>query len=728
MYSILTLGRRSRVFAFSILVLWSSFAGAGTPPVGTAITITKQPTKQLDKTVGKSATFSVTATGSPLFYQWQINGADIDGATGSSLTISPIPYSYYDNGNLDNPGSNNITVVVFNNPFSVTSAAAPFTVLNDVKKPTVTAVVPGNGKSYPTNAVPYELWIGGKAIDDVAVTNVSYSLNDAPYESATITSSYGVYFYWTNAVTVKPGTNTLSLFSTDYSGQNSSTQNITFFYDVWSPFTLQIESIPTLTGPGTNSFIIKSTASPKMGTNSGGFPLLVGRGYKLTVVPDISNGYIFTNITAYSDEYPEDGVMLDYLYDQTFTLDYVMESNMVMTVHFVTNLFRVHQGLYNGLFAEGDETRHDASGYITLKTTEKRGFSGKLLLEGDSVGFSGKFDIDGFAFIQVPRFAKLNKADLLMVLGMDFEEETESIFGGMINFDDGWSSELIADRLVWGKTWENTTNQSTTYSNAYTMVLPGFADTNEGPAGFSHASVLVDNMGVIKLAGLTADGQKISQKTTISKEGYWPLMVQLYADTNDTNVFTGKPIKRKRGLLHGFMEFQTNNVDPLLSSNVNLAPLGGVTWIKTAWTNVNWSSGFTNDAVDGIDVISSVHIPKAPGIPLYTGATTNFLATMSEGGLGDFSNLFFLTTNNTFGINAKNTTVDPSYNHKFTVTLANKKGSVNGTFTNELGMKLKWSGVMLQDYTNGYGFFLSTNLVNGSGKVTLENVAPPAVD
>jgi hypothetical protein len=51
-----------------------------------APTITTQPTNQT-VTVGQSATFSVTATGTaPLSYQWKENGANITGATASSYT------------------------------------------------------------------------------------------------------------------------------------------------------------------------------------------------------------------------------------------------------------------------------------------------------------------------------------------------------------------------------------------------------------------------------------------------------------------------------------------------------------------------------------------------------------------------------------------------------------------------------------------------------------------
>ena len=54
-------------------------------PGGTAPTITVQPANQT-VTAGATATFSVTATGSGLTYQWRRNGTNISGATSSSYT------------------------------------------------------------------------------------------------------------------------------------------------------------------------------------------------------------------------------------------------------------------------------------------------------------------------------------------------------------------------------------------------------------------------------------------------------------------------------------------------------------------------------------------------------------------------------------------------------------------------------------------------------------------
>jgi len=58
------------------------------PANQSAASITTQPSDQT-VTVGQTSTFSVNATGStPLTYQWQRNGADIPGATGSSYALS----------------------------------------------------------------------------------------------------------------------------------------------------------------------------------------------------------------------------------------------------------------------------------------------------------------------------------------------------------------------------------------------------------------------------------------------------------------------------------------------------------------------------------------------------------------------------------------------------------------------------------------------------------------
>jgi hypothetical protein len=84
------------------------------PPV-----ITAQPQSQTN-VVGTVAAFSVAVTGTaPLNYQWQFNGADIQGATGTSLTL--------DNAQPTDAGD--YTVVLTNVAGSVTSSLATLTVV-----------------------------------------------------------------------------------------------------------------------------------------------------------------------------------------------------------------------------------------------------------------------------------------------------------------------------------------------------------------------------------------------------------------------------------------------------------------------------------------------------------------------------------------------------------------------------------------------------------------------
>jgi hypothetical protein len=97
-------------------------------PVGP--TITAQPTSQ-SVTVGQTATFNVTATGTaPLMYQWQKNGGNISGATAASYT-TPATIAGDSGATFD--------VVVSNTVGSQTSTMATLTVNAGPVGPTITA-------------------------------------------------------------------------------------------------------------------------------------------------------------------------------------------------------------------------------------------------------------------------------------------------------------------------------------------------------------------------------------------------------------------------------------------------------------------------------------------------------------------------------------------------------------------------------------------------------------
>lgn len=705
--------------------------GVGNP---NPVVITKHPVQIQNKTVGQSVAFSVTATGPNPSYQWRINNNDVAGATGTSWSVSPILADYI--------GANGVTVVVSNTVNAITSNPALFTVLQDTGAPIATIASPGNLKSF-TNLAAYTLSIGGKATDNARVEKVFYAINDASFTQATLTTTNGASVFWTNLnVPVVPGTNTLRVYAQDYS-TNNSVKILTnkFYFDVWSPFNIAIDTDPTVASPGTNNgFIIKGSSSALVGTNDGsGHKLLVGRTYKLTITQNFTNGYIFTNWSAAWQDHA-DAMFFDYKTNNSLVLNYTMQTNMTLTAHYVTNQFRVLQGLYDGLFAEtgeGSATRHDTAGHINIKVTERLTFTGKLLLDGDGVGFSGKFNINGTASVWGKRLKLANKSDVLVTLNLDLldgHDGTEQITGTVQGTNNSWTAPFVAKRATFGKVWEkeNGTNivnpTPIHYTNAYTMALPGFADENDGPVGWSHGSVAVNGVGNVITTFSTADHQKQVRSAKLAKDGSWPFFQQLYLTTNTVNTNNGMAIRRFRGILMGTMQLQTNNES--LPGNENLAPLGNLVWIKTGWTNNHWQNGFTNDAVEGVPVISSVHKPKPNLTPLYANAIeTNFIATISGGGFETFDSQFTLkVSNNSFTYNNKNTnggatSTEPYYTNKFTILLANKLGTVTGTFTNAPNRSIKWFAVMLQDYTNGYGYYIATNITSGpnGGKVEIQH-------
>ena len=119
-------------------VVVSNSAGSVTSAIATltvntsaaAPAITTQPANQ-SVTVGQTATFSVTATGTaPLSYQWQKNSVSISGATASSYT-TPATTSADNGAKFD--------VVVSNAAGSQTSTVATLTVNASAVAPTITA-------------------------------------------------------------------------------------------------------------------------------------------------------------------------------------------------------------------------------------------------------------------------------------------------------------------------------------------------------------------------------------------------------------------------------------------------------------------------------------------------------------------------------------------------------------------------------------------------------------
>ena len=138
----------------TVTAAYGGVSGTATLTVGKPVILTP-PANQIFS-VGGTVIFSVAATGAgPLSYQWQVNGANVDGATSSTFSAQPNP---------SDDGSQ-VTVIVSNAVGSVTSSPAVLTLL-----------VPTTIVTYPAN-------------QSVAVgTTVSFSV--------TAVSSYPLTYQW----------------------------------------------------------------------------------------------------------------------------------------------------------------------------------------------------------------------------------------------------------------------------------------------------------------------------------------------------------------------------------------------------------------------------------------------------------------------------------------------------------------------------------------------------
>src|SRR5580692_8867313 len=189
-----------------------------------APTITTQPTSQT-VTVGQTATFSVSATGTaPLSYQWQKNSANINGATAASYT-TPATVTADNGAKFD--------VVVSNSAGSKTSSMATLTVNAAAVGPTITTQ-PANQTVNAGQTATFSVTATGTAPLSYQWQKNSANISGATASSyttpATATTDNGAKFdvVVTNAV----GSQTSTMVTLTVNAVSASTINVvTYHYD-----------------------------------------------------------------------------------------------------------------------------------------------------------------------------------------------------------------------------------------------------------------------------------------------------------------------------------------------------------------------------------------------------------------------------------------------------------------------------------------------------------------
>lgn len=335
-----------------------------------------------------------------------------------------------------------------------------------------------------------------------------------------------------------------------------------------------------------------------------------------------------------------------------------------------TNSLASVSGSYSGLFYDKTNGVNLASaGYFSAVTTTSGGYSAKLSFGGHTYSVSGAFNNAGHAtaFISrgVPR-------PLTLQLQLADATGGEQLRGTVA--DGRWTSDLVANRLVYSKTL----NPAVVADN-YVMRLPGDAQSATSPGGDSFGSVKVDASGNVVWSGSLSDGTKVTQKSTLSAQGTWPLYVSLYGG---------------KGCVMGWIQFTNNALN------------GSVVWLKSGGVPGRYySGGFTNQL-------------EASGIPYKSPSVGTRLLDLNEG----TGNLILTggglasPASTSLKLDLNNKATDLS-GHRLSLSLIPTSGLFHGSVLNpDTGKPVTFQGALFPDWNVGLGYFLTPNQ---SGQVYL---------
>jgi len=460
--------------------------------------------------------------------------------------------------NWDGGATRTASILSFNMRSNLTLTV----VFADTSPPTlrITNLIPHQRIGIPASSNKVFV-VKGSARDNDSLSNVWYRLNGGPWTEASIADA------WIAPLQLSQHANLFQAFAEDAAGNRSRTCSVSFTFAVSDCATFQTNGL---------GIILRAFK---------GNELELGRRYTVCALPD--PGQLFS---CWSGD----------ISTTANPLSFIMRSNMVLTANFVPNPFPALQGDYNGLFYPADLTGGitgwaDAtnSGFFSLMLAGSGKFTGRIRMGDINLPFSGALSLGLQSQITVPRSGS---TPLRINLGMDIDI---CAIKGTVGRGDQWTSSLLAPAAAVGK--------FNAFAGTYTLLVPGCDDGGgcfsyaRVPYGDSGACVRVSPSGTIQMVGTLADGTMISQSTTISANGYWPLYAALYGG---------------QGILTGWLSFEDSG------------GISRVVWAKAPSTpgNSYYAGGFNSQRLAAL-------IPYTPPPPNQNAVNwTNGMVVLDNSG------------------------------------------------------------------------------------------------
>jgi len=465
------------------------------------------------------------------------NNGTISGSASNQLTINPFMAS----------NAGDYSVVLSSSSLFVTSKVVQLTPGLEKTKPSVAITSP---KLNSRTTAPV---LRGTAADSVRVLNVTYWVTNVNHGvlttntgQAALTNGTGSVSNWTIPASVLlPGTNILAVRSSNYSGLASPLESAAFFYQVPVPFKLEEGG----TGVVTIVPAVKSDAPPANAAE-----LYVGDGYILTANPG-PNQWLTNWMT-------NSGIA-----GSNKTLPFIMESNLIVTANFASNLFVGMRGRYDGIFfpTNLEQATPANSGLIyNLELGTNGSYSCKVYLAAASSSVSGAFNRAGYTTTNLGRKGTPG-GEVTLELNIPWQSLPRQITG-LVSNAGGWvSTNLI---LYAAATNLDIFNNSPNY----TLLLPQAGNAPDAPASYGYA-LLTNLAGMIHLGGALSDGTSFADSALlepINEADQFPVYASLY---------------KNPGLLLGQLS---------LDAATNPAvPAGSLTWFKPAQKTGLYAGGFS---------------------------------------------------------------------------------------------------------------------------------------
>jgi hypothetical protein len=312
-------------------------------------------------------------------------------------------------------------------------------------------------------------------------------------------------------------------------------------------------------------------------------------------------------------------------------------------------------GSYSGLFYDTNGVSVVSAGSISAKVTPRYAYSAKLLLGGRTYSVSGRFDTTGQDSKTINRPGGLSK--LLVHLQLTHLDAGADQIRGTVTDAGNWQAQVVADRLVFNRT----SNKALAYAGDYTLVVP---PSTGGPDGSGFGTIKIDTAGTVRWTASLADGSKLTQASTLSAQGYWPLYAPLY---------------RGKGLITSWVQITPS------------AAGGRLIWIKPPGALAPLLVGsFTNSMDAAISPYS-----KSTAIGIFQNGNLNFSGGNLQQGLSK-----------ALILNVQGKSVSPSTS-QLNVILSPSTGTFRGTTSllSPSGRKVTFQGVLFENGMYGAGFF-----------------------